>query len=158
MYIVMLTLHNLTRWLVIIFAILALVRAWGGWLGHHEWTDKSKRIGMIYTIVLDLQVLFGLILYIFPGTYTRYAFGDIGSAMQNVVVRFFAFEHIFLMLVAVAIAHIARSVASKAANPTAKYRRLAIWLTVSLAIILAAIPWPFFPDYGRPLFRFFGLL
>ncbi len=157
MYITLLTLHNLTRWLVIIFALVALVRAWGGWLGRREWTTEAERIGLVYTIVLDLQVLFGIILYIYPGTYTFAAFGDMGTAMQNAVVRFYAVEHIFLMLVAVAIAHIGRSVGRKAAEPVARYRRLAIWFTVSLAIILAAIPWPFF-DYGRPLLRFFGLL
>ncbi len=157
MVIALLTLHNLTRWLVIIFGVWALARAWSGWIGRRQWTPAAERIGLVYTIVLDVQVLIGLILYIYPGTYTRMVFGDIGSAMQNAVARFFGVEHIVLMLVAVAIAHMARAVAGKAVEPLAKYRRLAIWLTVSMAIILAAIPWPFF-DYGRPLLRFFGLL
>ncbi len=153
-----LTLHNLVRWLVIIFGVVAIVQSWRSWLQHCSWTPNDDRIGLVYSMVLDVQVLLGLILYILPGEYIYLAFGNIGSAFQNAVVRFFAFEHITLMLIAVAIVHIARSASHKAIDPLVKFRRLAVWLAVSMLIILVAIPWPFIPDYGRPLFRFFGLL
>lgn len=157
MPVVLLTIHNLLRWLALIAAVVALVRAYSGWLGNKTWERPDDRAGLAYTVLLDLQVLVGLALYFFPGTFTRIAFNDIGSAMQNAVVRFFAFEHVSLALLAVIVAHVGRAVSRRAAEPRMRFRRMALWLTASLVLLLAAIPWPFLANYGRPLLRFFGL-
>jgi len=69
--------------------------------------------------------------------------------MGNDVLRFFAVEHIFGMVVAVIVAHVGRVLSKKAAGPRKKYRAAAIWYTFSVLVILAMIPW------DRPLFRGF---
>jgi hypothetical protein len=157
MHTFLLTLHNVTRWLVIIFALIAVIRAFSGWFTSKSWIGKDNRAGLIYTIVLDIQLLLGIVLYIYPGIYTRMMLADPGGAMGNTLVRYYAVEHITIMLIAVILAHVGRSVSKRAAEDLRKHRRAAIWFTLSLLAILAAIPWPFMANIGRPWLRLFGL-
>ena len=74
---------------------------------------------------------------------TTGAFKDFGAAMGNSSVRFFAVEHIFIMIVAIVLAHVGRSLSKKAADDKSKFKRAAIFFTLSMLAVLAAIPWPF---------------
>jgi hypothetical protein len=150
MHTFLLTLHNVTRWLVIIFALIAIVRAFYGWFTKKDWTGGDNRSGLIYTIVLDIQLLLGIILFIYPGIYTQMMLADPGAAMGNHLVRFYAIEHTTVMLLAVILAHVGRSLSKRAPVAVAKHRRAAIWFTLSLLAILAAVPWPFMANIGRP--------
>ena len=60
---VLITLHNISRWLVLVFGILAAARAFSGWRGKKAWTPADDRAGLLFTSLLDLQLLFGLVLY-----------------------------------------------------------------------------------------------
>jgi hypothetical protein len=157
MHTFLLTLHNVTRWLVLIFALIAIIRAFSGWFSKKEWTREDNRSGLIYTIVLDIQVLFGIILYIYPGIYTQIMLANPAAAMGNQAIRFYAVEHSFIMLFALLLAHAGRSLSKRAPTDVQKHRRAAVWFTLSLLIILASIPWPFMANVGRPLLRLFGL-
>jgi hypothetical protein len=77
---------------------------------------------------------------------------DFGAAMRESVARFWAVEHVTLMLVAVGVAHVGRVLARKAATPEARRSRLLLCFTIALVAIVAATPWPGLRA-GRPLFR-----
>ena len=64
MYVFMLDLHNTLRWAVLIVAVIALVMAWGGVFTRSTWTKPQQNVGRIFTIVFDLQVLVGVLLYV----------------------------------------------------------------------------------------------
>ena len=149
MYTFVLATHNMVRWLVLIAGLIAVVMAFVGWFAKKEWRNADDKIGLAYTMVLDVNLLLGLLLYIFLSPVTKTAFADFGAAMGNDVLRFFAVEHIFGMVVAVSVAHVGRVLSKKAAEPREKYRAAAIWYTFSLLVILAMIPW------DRPFFRGF---
>lgn len=155
-YTIILALHSILRWLVLIAAVAAVVRAGQGWLGKRPWAKLDDRLGLIYTSLLDTQLLVGLILYIFLSPLTQAAFADLGAAMREPTLMFFAIEHIFTMVVAVVLAHVGRALSRRAAEG-AKHARAALWYTLSLLAMLVAIPWPFLA-YGRPLnpFWMFG--
>jgi len=145
-YTVVLVLHNLVRWVVLLTAAWALVRAWSGWLGKRAWTTTDRRAGMFFGISLDIQMLLGLILA-FISPILQAAYADLGSLAMQDPFRFFLTGHMPLMIVAVVLAHIGTAAARKVADDTGKHRRAAIWFTlVALAIVLA-IPW------FRPLLR-----
>jgi hypothetical protein len=147
MYNFILATHNIVRWLILVAAVVVIVQAFVGWLGKKEWSKAGNLVGIIYVSVVDLNVLLGLILYLFLSPLTRQAFADFGAAMGNPALRFFAVEHIFMMLVALALAHIGRSLSKKATETAKKHRMAAIWYTLSLLAILIMIPWdrPFWP-------------
>jgi hypothetical protein len=114
--------------------------------------DRADRWGLIFMIVLDLQLLLGLLLYFALSPTTRAIFPDFGAAMRDPVARFWAVEHITLMLLAVVMAHVGRVMARKAPTAAARRKRLLICFAVATLAMLAATPWPGLRA-GRPLFR-----
>jgi hypothetical protein len=146
MYLVMLAIHNVVRWVVLVLLILVTVRAYLGWFGKRDWTERDRKFGSFASMALDIQLLLGLLLYIFFSPITRAAFQNFGQAMGVADLRFFAFEHAFYMLLAVVFAHLGSILSRKATESVAKHRLAAIWFTLALLLIILGMPW------ARPLF------
>jgi hypothetical protein len=107
---------------------------------------------MWFVAALDLQLLIGLLLYVFLSPVTQSAFVDMAAAMGASDIRFFAVEHPFGMIVAIALAHVGRVRIRKAPDSESRHKRALIFFGLSLLILLASIPWPFSPG-ARPIFR-----
>jgi hypothetical protein len=152
MYSTILLLHSWLRWVVLLTGLLAVVRGIGGWRGHRAWTLPDERAGLWFTMSLDLQMLIGLLLYFALSPITGAALHDFGEAMRNPALRFWAVEHVFGMVVGIALAHIGRTRIHKTGNDGRRHKLAAIFFTLALVAILASIPWPGTPN-GRPLFR-----
>lgn len=150
MYEHVLAAHSWLRWAVILLGFVAVLRAVAGWQNRKPWTAGDEQIGFLATLALDLQVLLGLLLYFVYSPYTRLAMDDFGNAMRSSDLRFWAVEHVFGVLVGLALMHIGRARAKKAANPIRKHRTIAIFFALGLIAILAAVPWPGTP-HARPL-------
>jgi hypothetical protein len=147
-YSIVLILHNLWRWLVVLAAAWALGRAWSGWLGKRPWTPADRRAGTLFGISLDLQLLLGLILAIISPL-MQAAYQDLGGLAMQAPFRIFLMEHMPIMFVALILAHVGSALSRKGADDTARHRRAAIWFSVTVLLIVIAIPW------SRPLIRFF---
>jgi uncharacterized membrane protein YozB (DUF420 family) len=153
MYNLVLTVHSLLRWAVVVLAVWAIARAWTGVATRRAWTPLDDSAGRWYAMILDIQVLLGLLLYGVLSPVTMQALSDMGAAMRDPILRFWAVEHVALMLIALVVAHIGRVRARRAANDAARHRAAAIFHTMSFVCLLAALPWPFMAA-GRPLLRF----
>ena len=145
MYAVVLAIHNILRWVVLVLAVLAVVNAYWGWFGRREWTERGRKLGSFLTIGIDIQILSGLLLYIFLSDITKAALRDFSAAMGVADARFFAVEHVVYMLLAVVFAHLGSALPRRVDQDFAKFRRAALWFTLALLLILLGMPW------GRPL-------
>ena len=152
MYGAVLILHSLIRWLVLLAGIVAVVRAITGWRTGRPWTLADDRAGSRFASVFDLEMLLGLVMYFFLSPITRAAIQDFGGAMANSAMRFWAVEHIFGMIVAIALTHIGRARVRRITQDTRKHKVAAIFFTLALLTMLASIPWPG-TAAGRPLLR-----
>lgn len=150
-YLITLTLHSWVRWLVLVTGLIAVVRGISGTTSGRPWTPHDNRAAFFFTMMFDLQVLIGLLLYAWLSPITREAFRDIGAAMKSNGLRFWAVEHIFGMIIALALAHIGRARVRKA-DPSRRHKVALIFFGLALFVMLASIPWPGAP-YGRPLLR-----
>lgn len=151
MYELTLTAHSWLRWLALVAGLVAtLAVATAGPTAAGP--TRADRWGLIFMIALDLQLVLGLALYFALSPISTAMFTDFGAAMRNPVARFWAVEHVSLMLFAVVMAHLGRLVARKAATPAAKRKRLLVCFGLSTAAMLLATPWPGMAS-GRPLFR-----
>lgn len=122
------SLHGLIRWLVLLAGLVALVVAVLGWLGQGV-SEKTARQGMLlYALTLDVQVLLGIVIWLLE---QRWAGGE----------RFFRFEHPLIMLIALAVVHIAAARARRASGPLAAARTRAVGVVLSLVLVLLGIPW-----------------
>lgn len=146
--------HSIIRWLVILSALWALARVWSGLLTKAPWTDKDRKSGLIFTSILNVQFIIGLVLY-FTSPLISSARMNFGAAMKDGMLRFFAVEHVAGMVIAIIIAQVGYSISKRAATDHGKFLRATVTYTIAFVLILASIPWPFM-KYGRPLFPSFG--
>lgn len=152
MYELVLNVHSWLRWLVIATCLWSLLRA--AMSSGRPWTPADARSARIFVTTLDVQMLLGLLLYFVLSPFTRQAMGDMAAAMKVAALRFFLVEHLFGMLVAIALAHIGAAKIRKARTDAQRHRTVLIFFTLALIAIFASIPWPVMPA-GRPLFRIY---
>ncbi|HZO29857.1 MAG TPA: hypothetical protein VFH48_28115 [Chloroflexota bacterium] len=123
--------HSFWRYAVLLAAVLALVVSLGAWLGPTAQRTilqpVVRRAASLYIIVLDLQVLVGIVLWIGKGWY----------AMPG---TFFRAEHPATMLLAMIAAHVGLVMAKRNRLPTGAARAVAIGVVVSFVLVLVGIP------------------
>jgi hypothetical protein len=150
-YTTILIIHSWLRWLTLILALAATANACRS---HDEpvsplpgrWWDTSLMLAV------DLQVLFGVLLYFGLSPYTRAAMEDFGAAIRSPSMRFWAIEHALGMFAAVVLVRMGRVMAMNASSAASARRRRLACFAIATALMLVAIPWPGFAN-GRPLFR-----
>lgn len=133
--------HNGFRWLVLLALVFSVVLAFTGWFGKRKWNKVDNISGLVLTILMDLQFLIGIILYLFISPYTKAAFNDFGAAMKNSDLRFYAVEHILMMIIALVFVHLGRYQSKKSGDAVKKHRIVAIYYLLALVFVLSAIPW-----------------
>jgi hypothetical protein len=149
----LLFLHSILRWLVLGFAINTLVRAFSGRAKQAPYTAKDRLSALLFVLVLHLNVVLGLAIYLTASPITQAALSNFGAAMKVAQLRFFVMEHPLLMVVGVIVATIGSARIKRAPSDALKHRRTLVFFGTALALILAGIPWPFYPA-GRPLLPF----
>lgn len=144
--------HSWFRWVVLATAVVVVVRAITGWRSGRPWTLADDRAGLWFGIALDVQVLVGLLLYFGLSPITRAAMSDVGAAMSNSALRYWAVEHGFGVLVGLALAHIGKARVRRTGPDARRHRVAAIFFGLALLAIVISIPWPGMPN-ARPLIR-----
>lgn len=152
MYELVLLLHSWLRWGALLAGVLATVTAFTVKPGLRG-SEQADRWGLFFTIALDMQMLLGLLLYLALSPITSAIFDDFGAAMGDPVARFWAVEHVTMMVIALVLAHLGRILARKALSPSAKRMRLIICFGLATILMFVGTPWPGM-NAGRPLFRF----
>jgi hypothetical protein len=152
MYSSALWLHSLLRWAVLLAGLVAWFRAAAGRTGNRPWTPQDDVWGLLLTISVDVQLLVGLVLYVFLSPITRLGIRNFAAAMQIPAARFFTVEHVAGMIIGIALVHVGRVKIRKATEARRKHQLAMIFFGIALVVIVLAIPWPGFP-VARPLLR-----
>lgn len=75
-----------------------------------------------------------------------------GAAMKETALRYWLVEHMVGMLLGIILITVGRIAAKKAATDKEKFKKIAVFFTIGILIILATIPWPFREAVGRGWF------
>jgi len=126
--------HSGLRWLVLLGVALIVVKSLVGLVSKGAYTKFDKILGSATVGTMDLQLVLGLLLYFWYSPFITFN-------MSNATERFWSVEHLVLMLLAIAAAHIGKVKATKATDDTAKFRFQVIFFTLSLVFMLLGIPW-----------------
>jgi len=127
--------HSGLRWLVLGLLIYAIYNAA---VNKTSYEKRDKMINLFAMISLHIQLFLGLILYYTSGNVSF----DSGW-MKNAVTRFYGMEHLLGMLLAIIVVTVGRKMAEKQEEPEQKNKKILVWYTIGLFLILASIPWPF---------------
>lgn len=140
-YQILLHAHSGLRWLVLLLAVIVMFKSFMGMFGKPTYQKIDNILAASFVGTMHLQFLIGLILYFFLSPLTAQALSDFGSAMKDDTLRFWAVEHLTLMILAIAAAQVGRSLSKKKEDPRLKYRFQGIFFGLSLLLMLLGIPW-----------------
>jgi hypothetical protein len=142
MYSFLVHLHSIGRWIVLLLLLIAVFNSLVA--GSRPFIRTDARTGSILVIFADLMFLIGLSLWYFgPRGYKYIETMGMSGVMKDSTARFFAVEHIVMMLIAIILLHIGKVQGKKAISDKAKHRRTLIFYLLALLLILISIPWPF---------------
>lgn len=97
---VILGLHSLIRWLVIIAALATIVKLSLNLTRKAEFDGASRGLVAAFSGLMDLQVLLGLIYFVWNGL----AMGQLFSFGTPIIRQ--RWEHLFVMVIALVVAHL----------------------------------------------------
>lgn len=143
--------HSILRYLLLFLLVIAIVKAINGWRFKKIYTPNDRKLALFTVIVAHLQLIVGLVLYFISPT-VKNALSNMGGAMKDTVLRFWAVEHLFMMILAITLITIGNVRAKKASSDEMKHKQIAIFFLIAIAIIFIAIPWPWKEEFGRGWF------
>ena len=151
MYEILLRSHSGLRWIVLILVLGSIGRALSN-MSSGKFTALDDKLSLFSLISAHIQLLLGLGLY-FISPFVKAAMEmGMGEAMKDSVMRFWLIEHIFGMVIGIALITVGRIAAKKATEDKAKFKKIAVYFGIGLLIILVTIPWPFREFLGRGWF------
>lgn len=142
MYIGLLHFHSLLRWVLLLLLITVVIKALQGRKGGKTFGPGDKKLSLFTLISAHLQLLTGGLLYVVSPT-VQQALANMGAAMKDGIQRFWAVEHILMMVISIGLLTVGHIKAKKAEGDQEKYKTQALYFTIALLLILISIPWPF---------------
>lgn len=118
----LMTIHGEIRWLVALMAAIIIIKFLIGWLGKKQYASLDRTLLTIYTILMDINVLLGLILLFFaPGGFS-------GPRL----------EHATTMILAAIAAHMT-AVWRKSDDSSTKYRNQLLMVLLSVLLVVMGV-------------------
>jgi len=92
-------------------------------------------------------------MYFFFSPITMQALSNFGAAMKDPLLRFWAVEHAFVNILAIALAQTGNILVKRTPIARTKHKRTLIWTGIAILLILVMIPMGMM-GIERPWFRF----
>ena len=137
MYGILIGAHNLLAWAVLIVGVLVLARAISR---SATWSEADTGLVRKLTLLVHLQLLAGIGLWVISPSVAA-ARGSMSDTMKDPALRRLVVEHPFLMVLAVIAATVSGVLVKKASGSAAKAKRALVGTLVTLALVVAVIPW-----------------
>ena len=134
MYTGLLHTHSLLRYFILIALVVVIVKALMGLINRQPYGKWDNKLGLYLFIFTHMQLLAGLILYFVS---PRVQFG--ATTMSDKFTRYWTVEHITAMLIAVVFITLARSTPKRMTDDMTKHRRMLVFNTIALAVIVGTI-------------------
>jgi uncharacterized membrane protein len=126
--------HSVVRYFVLILLVVVIIMSLVGLINKKPYGAMDNRIGLFLFISTHIQLLLGIILY-FVSPFVQFS----GGAMKDPGTRYWLVEHSTAMLVAVALITVARTTSKKMTRDEDKHKRMLIFNSLALLIILVII-------------------
>ena len=134
--------HSYWAYLVLLVLVLATFNALFKFFGNKEFDEKDFRISLFALITMHIQLLIGIVLFFLKDYFSTISeVGGMGEVMKNSALRNLIVEHPTTMIIAVALVTIGYSKHKKKLVSKPKFKMLAIFYTIALALVLYMIPW-----------------
>lgn len=134
MYPFLLDTHSFIRYIVLALLLIVILKSLMGWLGKKSFTGADNKLALFLLISAHIQLLVGLFLY------SQSAFVQFNSStMKDKMTRYWSVEHIAMMVIAIILITAAKSSLKRLTTAESKHKRLFIFNTIALIIIIVSI-------------------
>jgi len=141
MYNIFLDIHSWLRWIILLSSIVVILKSLVGLFGSMEYKKLDNILAASFVGFMHLQLLIGLVLYVFLSPITTSAFQSMSEAMSNPDIRYWVVEHITVMILAVIAAQVGRSISKKSDDSVVKFRFQSIFFGIAFFLMMTRIPW-----------------
>ncbi|GAA4280509.1 hypothetical protein [Gaetbulibacter aestuarii] len=141
MYETIQSLHSYWAFLVLFILIIATVNAIYKSATGKEYKATDFRLSLFTLIVSHIQLLMGLLLYFVSPRLQLFGEIGMGAIMKDPVSRLYLVEHPLVNIIAIALITIGYSKHKKKLTSSAKLKKIAIFYTLGLVLLLSRIPW-----------------
>lgn len=130
--------HSGWAYLALLLLLFAIINSWLGMTSKKEFSPKDRKIALFGLIATHIQLVVGLILYFVSDL----GFKQLsGAAMKIADLRLTVVEHPLINIIAIVLITIGWSRHKKATSNEAKFKSIALFYSIGLALILIRIPW-----------------
>ena len=136
MYETIQSVHSILAYAALGLLVLASINAIFGLTSKKLFTDKDLRLSLFTLIICHIQLLVGLILYFV----SPLGLEQLGN-MKDAAVRLTSLEHPLINIIALVLITIGWSKHKKEESNNGKFKKIAIFYTIGLILLLAMIPW-----------------
>ena len=130
------SIHSTLAYAVLAVLVLAIINAFLGLSAKRNFTSKDRSISLIALIFSHIQLVVGIVLWI-ESPLGKAAL----SQMSNSAARLTALEHPLINIIAIVLITIGWSKHKKEESSNGKFKKIAIFFTLGLLLILSRIPW-----------------
>lgn len=136
MYETILSVHSILAYAALGLLVLASINAIFGLTSKKLFTDNDLRLSLFTLIICHIQLLVGLILYFV----SPLGFEQLGN-MKDAAVRLTSLEHPLINIIALVLITIGWSKHKKEESNNGKFKKIAVFYTLGLVLILSRLPW-----------------
>lgn len=136
MYETIQSVHSILAYAALGLLVLASINAIFGLTSKKLFTDKDLRLSLFTLIICHIQLLVGLILYFV----SPMGLAQLGN-MSDKAIRLTSLEHPLTNIIALVLITIGWSKHKKEESNNGKFKKIAIFYTIGLILLLAMIPW-----------------
>lgn len=119
------TIHGELRWIIAIVALVVIIKFLIGWLGKRPYQPLDRTLLLVFSSLMDLNLLLGLVLLI-------------SLALDGMTSLGVALEHAVTMILAVVAAHMT-VLWRKTDDSSVKYRNQLLMVVLSLVFVLLGV-------------------
>ena len=134
-------LHSYWAYLVLVILAISTFNALIKVFGNKPFGAFDFRVSLFTLIVVHIQLLIGIVLFFTSPYFSLLLKTGMGNVMKDPVLRSNIVEHPLTMIIAVTLITIGYSKHKKKLTSKSKFKRLAIFYTLALILVLAKIPW-----------------
>lgn len=139
LYTVAFSIHIYVSTITLIAGILTNVMSINGWVKRREYGRIDKGVSIAFAIALYFQLVLGFVIYFTLRTSLEGAMFEIPDSANDASLRFWAIEHIALMLFALSLTQIGRIFIRKSGNSLKKFKASLFYYGAALILILFSV-------------------
>ncbi len=128
--------HSILAYAALGLLLLASFNAIFGLTSKKLFKDKDLRLSLFTLIICHIQLLIGLVLY-----FVSPLGADQLGNMKDAAMRLTSLEHPLINIIALALITIGWSKHKKEESNNGKFKKIAVFYTLGLLLILSRLPW-----------------